>query len=233
MQEEVQKIATWADKWKMSLNADKTRAMIFSTSNADNSWDPELTLNDKPVKVTKEYKFLGVTLDSGLRFTKHLENTIRRCTKRVNVMRCLTGKDWGQDQETQRKIYVTYIRSCLEYASPSWWSCLPQTTKERLERVQNAAMRSIAGLYKTCPVDFLRLECNLEPLALRMEKIDHIQQEKYNRLPEHDNRRKLLNPKAPNRLATREGWSNSVLKYQPQETTEDEKNLAPFHHGLK
>ena len=100
MQIEVQKIEAWAEKWKMSLNADKTRAMIFSTSGADNLWDPELTLNGTPVKTTKEYIFLGTIFDGRLRFTKHLEETVRRGTKRVNVMRCLAGKDWGQDNET-------------------------------------------------------------------------------------------------------------------------------------
>ena len=225
MQIEVQKIEAWAEKWKMSLNADKTRAMIFSTSGADNLWDPELTLNGTPVKTTKEYIFLGTTFDGGLRFTKHLEETVRRGTKRVNVMRCLAGKDWGQDNETLRKIYLAYIRGCLEYASPSWWTCISETNQKKLERIQNAAMRVIAGLYKTCHVDFLRLETNLEPLNIRMDKIDRIQQEKYNRLPDHDDRRKLLNPDAPSRLTTREGWSHSVMKHQMQEVMEEERNL--------
>ena len=86
-------------------------------------------------------------------------------------------------------------------------------------------MRSIAGLYQKCPIDFLRLECNLEPLAHRLDKVDQIHQEKYNRLPLQDDRRKLLNPQAPNRLTTREGWTHSVMKRQMQIITEEEQDL--------
>ena len=49
-----------------------------------------------------------------------------------------------------------------------------QNSKRKIERVQNAALRAIAGLAKGCPVDFLRLETGVEPLYLRMEKNDDI-----------------------------------------------------------
>ena len=81
-------------------------------------------------------------------------------------MRCLGGKDWGQTMESQKSVYMGYIRSCLEYASSSWWPWISKTAKERLERVQNAALRAIAGLAKGCPVDSLRLETGVEPLYL-------------------------------------------------------------------
>ena len=98
-------------------------------------------------------------------------------------MRSLGGKDWGQTMESQKSVYMGYMRSCLEYASSSWWPWISKTAKERLERVQNAGLRAIAGLAKGCPVDFLRLETGVEPLYLRMEKNDDIILDKYQSLP--------------------------------------------------
>ena len=233
MQTGVDKIAAWATKWKMSINVDKTKTMILSTDRSDTSWDPELTLNNAPIVTAKEYKFLGIVVDSNLRFNTHLDNTIRKGTKRVNIIKCLAGKDWGQNLESQRKFFLTYVRHCLEYASPSWWSWISATSRQKLERVQNSALRSIAGLYQKCPIDFLQLECNIEPLATRMDKIDLIQQDKYNRLPDNDHRRDLLNPEAPNRLKTREGWSHAVMSHTPQETTAEEREqttIPPWEH---
>ena len=233
MQGEVTKIATWAETWKMSINADKTRTLIMSTSTADFAWDPKLIVQGAPIKTTKEYKFLGVTVDRGLRFTKHLDNTITKCTKRVNIIKCLAGKDWGQQLESQRRVYLTYVRSCLEYASPSWWPCIPNTSKTKLERVQNAAVRSIAGLYKTTPVEFLQLETNIEPITHRLDKLDIIHRDKYTYLPSSDTRRAMLNRHAPNRLITREGWSHSVMRRPIHEVTEDEQNIPlipPWYH---
>ena len=153
----------------------------------------------------KETKFLGITIDSGLRFTKQIDNTVAKGTKRVNIIKCLAGKEWGQQLETQRKIYLTYVRSCLEYASPCWWPCISKTNQSRLETVQRAALRSIAGLYKTTPAEFLHLETNIEPIQDRLNKLDILYRDKYTYLPSDDKRRQLLDPKAPNRLATREG----------------------------
>jgi ribonuclease HI len=59
-----------------------------------------------------------------------------------------------------------------------------------------------------------------------MDKLDRIHQDKYNRLPDHDDRRKLLNPDAPSRLTTREGWSHSVMNHQLQPVTDDERNIG-------
>ena len=69
-QKEVDKIAAWAEKWKMSINADKTKCLILSSNNADHSWNPHLTIDQTPIDAVKETKFLGITIDSGLRFTK-------------------------------------------------------------------------------------------------------------------------------------------------------------------
>ena len=131
MQEEVDKIAKWAETWKMSINADKTRALVLSTNPAGHSWDPQLIVNSEPIKTTKEYKFLGVTVDSGLHFNTHIDNIATKGTKRVNIIKCLAGKEWGQQLETQRKIYLTYIHSGMENASPSWWPCISQTNKDK------------------------------------------------------------------------------------------------------
>ena len=39
MQQEINKIMDWATTWKMKVNEDKTRAMVFSTSSNDLKWD--------------------------------------------------------------------------------------------------------------------------------------------------------------------------------------------------
>ena len=107
-----------------------------------------------------------------MRFKTHTKVTIKKATKRVNIMKCMAGKEWGQSWETQRNLYLSYVRTTLEYASPSWYPWLSETKKRKLERVQNEALRSISGLTKPCPEDFLRVEANIEPLAKRMKNND-------------------------------------------------------------
>jgi len=168
MQAIIDGVVKWAREWKMELNLDKTEAMVISSSRKDLNWKPHLTIEGHEIKIVSEYKFLGVVVDSGLRFKTHVNRIIAKCKKRNNILRCLAGKDWGQSLESQRKLYTTYIRSAIEYASPAWYPWISKTSRRKLETVQNESIRIMARLAKTCPSDFLRLEAGLEPLEDRM-----------------------------------------------------------------
>ena len=211
LQIEVDKIMKWADTWKMSINVEKTSSLVISSNTANLKWKPELVTEKGIIKTVASYKFLGITIDGGLRFIEHVKSLVRRCRRRVNILKCMAGKDWGNSLEVLRALYLQYVRSCLEYASSSFIPLISATTLKQLERVQNEALRAIAGLYKTCPIDFLRLETNIEPLALRYQKNDAILYDKYMRLPDTDSRKAMATAHFPSRLDTRFGWRNTVM----------------------
>ena len=206
MQEEIDKIMAWAKRWKMKVNEDKTKGMVISSSTSDTSWDPQLTAGEQQVEFTQDYKFLGVTIDNSLRFSKHVSNITTKCRKRVNIIKCLSSKDWGSSLETQRALYLTYIRLVLEYSSPGWTSWISETHLTTLQRIQNSALRSVANLYQSCPEDFLHLETGVPPLRDRYQQNDDITWDRYARLPESDQRRQLQLYEGPTRLKTRIGW---------------------------
>ena len=206
MQEEIDKIMAWAKRWKMKVNEDKTKGMVISSSTGDNSWDPQLNAGEQRVEFTQDYKFLGITIDNSLRFTKHVSNITTKCRKRVNIIKCLSTKDWGCNLETQRALYLTYIRLVLEYSSSGWTPWLSETQLTTLQRVQNSALRSVANLYQSCPEDFLHLETGVPPLRDRYQQNDDITWDRYAQLPESDQRRQLQLFEGRTRLKTRIGW---------------------------
>jgi len=180
--------------------------LVLASSRKDTEWDPEFTANGKKVDSVKEYKFLGVTTDNGLRFNSHVNNIVVKTRKRVNIIRCLSSKEWGSMLETQRYLYITYIRMALEYASAGWSSWISQSSLRSLQTVQNAGLRSVGNLYKTCPEDFLHLETGVEPLKYHYQQNDDITWDRYARLPDDDQRKQLLLKNASVRLKTRKGW---------------------------
>ena len=209
-QEEVDKILTWADKWKMKVNGDKTRCMIFSNSKDDQHWDPGLKAGGVPVKCVQEYKFLGVKAESDLRFREHVKSRVEMGRKRNRVLKCMSGKSWGNTREVQRNIYMQFVRAALEYASPSWNSWISASLLQSLQRVQNDALRAVVGAAATTPTDFLYLEADIEPLKERLEKKDKLVREKYMRLPKEDDRRMMMEEEKGVRLKTRQGWREST-----------------------
>ena len=100
----------------MKINEDKTKAMIITSSAKHSEWRPNLEINGRQLEMVKTYKFLGVKMSSDLRFRDHVEGLIQRGRKRVNILKCTAGKDWGQTMETQRILYTGYVRNSLEYA---------------------------------------------------------------------------------------------------------------------
>jgi ribonuclease HI len=223
MQEEVDKILAWAAKWKMKVNADKTKSMVISSSTSDQKWDPQLTADSKPIDLVQLYKFLGVTIDSDLRFRSHVEIIVDRCRKRNRVLKCMASKDWGNSLEMQRTIYLQYTRPALEYDSPSWSPWISDAARKSLQRVQNDALRAVVGLTARTPIDFVHLEASVEPLKDRFEKNNLLLREKYKRLGTNDARRRLLEKKASVRLKTRKGLRHAInespdtLQYKVEE----------------
>ena len=49
------------------------------------------------LEVVKEYKFLGVIIDNGLRFTANVNKVVAKCTRRNGILKCLAGKEWGAE----------------------------------------------------------------------------------------------------------------------------------------
>ena len=91
MQEEIDKILSWAERWKMKVNEGKTKAMIFSTSKADIEWDPEFTTIGKEIDLVNQYPFFGITVNSGLRFSSYIAEVVKKSRKRVNTIKCMSS----------------------------------------------------------------------------------------------------------------------------------------------
>ena len=83
-------------------------------------------------------KFLGVEIDSSLRFKDHIQDLALRAEKRLNILRILA---WGgTEPKTLLRLYKVYIRSIFEYGSISFLHC-PDSCLDILQKIQNRAIR--------------------------------------------------------------------------------------------
>ena len=84
---------------------------------------------------------------------------------------------WGWSQEhplaqikkTLLMIYMTLIRSKLDYGCQAYMSATP-TQLNRLDVIQNTALRIATGAYRSTSSRALEVECNMMPLSLRREE---------------------------------------------------------------
>ena len=98
------KLEEFCSKWRVGINSEKTWALNFFKDSKNNN-SPRLWLKNELIKCKKEFKFLGITFDEKLTFKAHIENTVSRCKKRLNLLKTLRGKDWGASPATLMYTY--------------------------------------------------------------------------------------------------------------------------------
>ena len=115
-------------------------------------------------------KFLGVIFDSKLTWNEHIRYVITRCSKRINLLRALTGTDWGANKKTLIMLYRSLIRSIIDYGSIAYDSA-SESSKRLLDQIQSKALRICCGAMIMTPVAALQVECGEVPLGLRRREL--------------------------------------------------------------
>ncbi|GFY23740.1 RNase H domain-containing protein [Trichonephila clavipes] len=139
----------------------------FSTTNRKlYHFKPSIFLYNQPLTINKHPKYLDFVLDPEILGNKHNDNIVFKARKRLNILRYISGRDWGADAGTLRNTYISFIRPILEYGVPVYCSASIRNL-QKLEKVQLSTARIIIGLKNTCPRDIVLFEAYLQPLILR------------------------------------------------------------------
>ena len=107
---------------------------------------------------------MGVTLDPHFTFTPHISSIITRSVPRLNILRALAGSNWGQQKETLLITFKSLIRSLFTYAAPTWFPNASPTSINRLQTIQNHALRISTGCVKMAGIDHLHAEAQVLPV---------------------------------------------------------------------
>lgn len=158
---DLNKLSTWAKTWLVLFNAKKTEVMI--TSNIHFDYDIKLEMDDTLLKIVETHKHLGIVLSSKNKWSAHINTIIETTSKQVSFLRKLK---YRFSKETLNKVYCTYIRPLLEYASEVWDGC-NQMDANRLEQVQLNAARIVTGLPIFSSINSLYFETGWDTLADR------------------------------------------------------------------
>ena len=138
VQEAVNDIEGWCRRWRVKLNGEKSHLVILSRKRKKLNENLCVHLFNDIVRPVSKAKFLGVEIDSSLRFKDHFQDLALRAEKRLNILRILA---WGgTEPKTLLRLYKIYIRSIFEYGSVSFLHC-PESSFDILQKIQNRAIR--------------------------------------------------------------------------------------------
>ena len=82
LQKYMDALQKWGSTWRMLLSPVETEMMIFSDSKLNRNHKTTLQLFGQRLRTVKEVCFLGVTLDQGLTWSKHINKLVQKATPR-------------------------------------------------------------------------------------------------------------------------------------------------------
>lgn len=162
LQSDLDSINEWCSNSQMSLNVNKCKHMRFTRSSFQTS--SPLTLNTVPLQQTDTYKYIGVLLTKNLSWDSHINTVVSAANRSLGYLR---RNFRSVPSNLKRLLYISLVRSKLEYASSIWHPHLSSLT-DSIEAVQNRAARFIQSDYsRFSSVTQIKADLSLPLLATR------------------------------------------------------------------
>ena len=131
-------ISQWLENNGLVINPTKTEFMLIGTHQKFRRFQPlELYLDNHIITKVETSKYLGVTLDSNLTWTSHVDKLHIGVLRRIRPF---------LDISTAKLVYSTTILPILDYCDVVWDNC-NVTSTQKLQRLQNRSARIIMGAH--------------------------------------------------------------------------------------
>ncbi len=182
IQQDLDKLSSWSDKWLLKFNKDKCKVMHVGYNNSKRNYKLQ---SQNLVKVEEE-KDLGVQIKSDL---KNGTQCLAASRKANTVLGFIARNFQCKNPEVITRLYTSLVRPHLEYAVQFWSPCYLKD-KNKLESVQRRATKLIPGFRSLSyeerlkrldmfPLKDRRIRGDLIETFKILNNIDHINQENF------------------------------------------------------
>ena len=147
MNYQLQLIHSWLVDSKMELNGKKSCVMWFKPRRCRRhvSEQPAILVNNMILQTTVKQKYLGLIFDNQLTWSNHVSNV---CKKMSYYLHLVSLHRRVLPVRLIKLLMDSLVLSHMQYALPVWGPSLYQHHLQRLQRLQNHAVRLIFSLNK-------------------------------------------------------------------------------------
>ena len=179
LQEQLDSLCRCSARWRLNLNPAKCKVLTLTLRRV-----PTIgmyTVRGEQLERVSVMRDLGVVLDAKLTFSEHVDVTVRKANRALDVlMRTFqTGRRGRSLRECNVKAvlaaYCANVRSILEFAGVVWGGAA-ETHMKRVERVQDRFLMWLSGRCRDTDVSFeydaLLKRSDMTSLSARREQHD-------------------------------------------------------------
>ena len=115
LQHDLDAAAKWEQDWLMSFHPDK--CTVLRVTSKKNPITHNYILHGRTVETKSSTKYLGVTLQSNLKWNEHIDNITSNASRQLNFLKCNLKV---ASPEIKERAYQSLVRPKLEYNCCTW-----------------------------------------------------------------------------------------------------------------
>ena len=150
LQEMLNFIKQWCNKWRMAINADKTQVVHFRRQQTLKT-SYVFLFGDSPLKTVSFYKYLGVLFDEFLSFDNNANLLADSAGRALGAIRSKLKHIKQSGYKTFDTLFTSGVLSIADYCAAIW------ATKNipKIEQVSYKAARYFLGVHRYAPIEAL------------------------------------------------------------------------------
>ena len=164
LQEMLDMVGSYAQRWKFRFNARKSKTMVVGTSGGE-SW----SISGEVMEEVEAFKYLGVWLDRKMRGNVQLERVREKAEEWAGRTEWMSRVNGQIEVERGRLIWELLARPSLEHAASVWWTG-GKVANRKLEAVQERVGRKLLGASRTVAGAAIRGDLGWKRLEERREE---------------------------------------------------------------
>jgi len=134
-------VMNWSKNNRVQLNPDKCKEFRITFARKQETIYEPIVVDGKELELVNNTKLLGVIISNNLTWNDHINEVIRKVSKRLYFL--IQLKRANVAARDLVLFYSTCIRSIIDYAIPVFYHALPQYLKEELIRLEKRAVSII------------------------------------------------------------------------------------------
>jgi len=130
----------WLSEWRISISVSKSSAMLFAKAGRRIPKPRAVQLCGEPIEWVDDTRYLGVTLDKRLTWSKHIAQVRKKAAQRLGTLGPLLNRRSGLSIRNSVLLYKQLIRPMMDYACRVWRSAALSHI-QKLQVLQSKCLR--------------------------------------------------------------------------------------------
>jgi hypothetical protein len=132
----------WLSEWRIAINVSKSTAIIFARAGRRFIQPRPVTLFGESIEWVYTTLYLGVTLDTRLTWSPHIDQVRKRTAQRMGMLGPFLNRKSDLSARNGVLLYKQLIRPMMDYVCSAWRS---RSHVRRLQVLQSKCLRLATG----------------------------------------------------------------------------------------